>query len=376
MTGPTGPVKLAIVVPSARREGGGDVWLDGLLRHLPPLSACPLVVFDQHGELVEAASEYGCWAVAADAGELAGVLHTNPPDVTVFWSPRAQTYGSTAHRAAGAPGRTAWVQHVMPSDFWLHRNASALPTDLVLCVSSAVARLQHALYPQSPTRVLHPGVDLPDALSRETARTRLGCSTAGQLIGVVGRVEPWKGQDLAVRMLAELAVRVPATQLVLIGQQRSPMWPEFGAEVAALTHELGLADRIVFAGHIGDASALLPALDVLVCASREEGFGLAAVEAMAGGVPVVSTRCGGPEDVVEDGRTGLLVPAEDPGGLARAVERVLADDRFAADLVISARDAWRAGFTARRSAERFLGVVTDLTAAGSPEEGHKLPSPP
>lgn len=217
------------------------------------------------------------------------------------------------------------------------------------------------LYPQSPTHVLHPGIDLPDAVSRETARARLGCPMTGPmtgpLIGVVGRVEPWKGQDLAVRMLADLAARVPAVRLVLIGQQRSATWPEFGAEVAALTHELGLADRVVFAGHIGDASALLSALDVLVCASREEGFGLAAVEAMAAGVPVVSTRCGGPEDVVEDGRTGLLVPAEDPGRLAHAVERVLSDHGLAADLVIRARDAWRARFTARRSAENLLRAV-------------------
>lgn len=357
------------------------MWLDGLLRHLPQLGARPLVVFDQHGELVEAACEYGCRGVVADAGELAGVLRANPPDVTVFWSPRAQIYGSTAHRAAGAPGRTAWVQHVMPSDFWLHRDAAALPADLVLCVSSAVARLQHALYPQSPARVLHPGIDLPDPLSRETARARLRCPTAGPLIGVVGRVEPWKGQDLALRMLAQLTVRLPAAQLVLIGAQRSATWPEFGAEVAALANELELADRVVFAGHIGDASVLLPALDVLVCASREEGFGLAAVEAMAAGVPIVSTRCGGPADVVEDGRTGLLVPTEDPRGLACAAERVLSNNGLAAELVIRARDVWQERFTARRSAERFLATVTELAAAASPPEGpldgeHILPSPP
>lgn len=174
---------------------------------------------------------------------------------------------------------------------------------------------------------------------------------------------------------------MPAAQLVLIGAQRSATWPEFGAEVAALANELELADRVVFAGHIGDASVLLPALDVLVCASREEGFGLAAVEAMAAGVPIVSTRCGGPADVVEDGRTGLLVPTEDPRGLACAAERVLSNNGLAAELVIRARDAWRERFTARRAAERFLATVTELAAAVSPpveplDEEDILPSPP
>lgn len=349
------------------------MWLDGLLRHLPELGVCPLVVFEQHGELVETASAHGCRPVVADPSALAGVLRSTSPEVTVFWSPWAQLYGSAAHRAAGTPGRTAWVQHVLPSSFWLHRDASALPTDLVLCVSSAVSRLQHAFYPQSPTRVLHPGIDLPEVESRETARARLGCPATGPLIGVVGRVEPWKGQDLAVRMLAELAARAPALQLVLIGQQHSPTWPEFRAEVAALGHGLGLADRVVFAGHVDDASALLPALDVLVCASREEGFGLAAVEAMAAGVPVVSTRCGGPEDVVDDGRTGLLVPAENPVRLAYAVERVLSDHGLAADLVIRARETWRAQFTARRSAENFLRAVTDVAAEVPSAHGRKVP---
>jgi glycosyltransferase involved in cell wall biosynthesis len=366
VTASIGPVKLAIVVPSAQREGGGDMWLDGLLRHLPRLGVGPLVVFDQDGELVEAARAYGCRSVLADRDELVGVFRANRPEVTVFWSPRAQIYGSSAHRAAGAPGRTAWVQHVMPSDFWLHRDASALGTDLVLCVSSAVARVQDTLYPQDPTRVLHPGIDLPRMFSRDTARARLGCPTLGPLIGIVGRLEPWKGQDLALRMLAQLAVWVPAVRLVLIGEQRSPTWPEFGADVAALAHELELADRVVFAGHIDDAAALLSALDVLVCTSREEGFGLAVVEAMAAGVPVVSTRCGGPQDIVRDGWTGLLAPARDPDGLARATQQVLGDDGLAAGLVIRARAAWRTQFMACRSAERLLRTVGDLTHAGRP----------
>ncbi|MGH3875092.1 MAG: glycosyltransferase [Pseudonocardiaceae bacterium] len=366
MTRPREPVELAVVVPSARRAGGGDVWLDGLLRHLPRLGARPLVVFDQHGELVDAAAAYGCRPVVAGPEELAGVLRANPPGVTVFWSPRAQLYGSIAHRAAGAPGRTAWVQHVMPSDFRLHRDASAIPTDLVLCVSSAVARRQHAWYPQSPTHVLHPGVDLPDVVSRDTARAKLGCPATGPLIGVVGRIEPWKGQDLALRMLADLVARRPAVRLVLIGQQASPTWPEFGVAVTALTHELGLADRVVFAGHITDASTLLPALDVLVCSSREEGFGLAVIEAMAAGVPVVSTRCGGPDDVIEDGRSGILVQAEAPRDLGRAVERVLSDHELVVQLVTRARNTWRARFTARRSAENLLEVVTGLVTGVNP----------
>lgn len=372
-----------MVAPSARREGGGDVWLDGLLRHLPQLGLRLFVVFEGHGELVEMASAYGCrpivvWAAEGDVmvATLAGVLSECRPEVTVFWSPRAQVYGSKAHQAAGGPGRTAWVQHVLPSNFWLHRAASALPTDAVFCVSSAVERRQRELYPQYPTRVLHPGIDIDDALSREEARAWLGCTAHALLVGVVGRIEPWKGQDLAVRMLAELVTRQLDVHLVLLGQRRSSTWPEFGGEVATLARQLSIADRVTFTGPVRDLPVVLPGLDVLVCASREEGFGLAAVEAMAAGVPVVSTRCGGPEDVLEHGVTGLLVPIEDALRLADAVERMLTDHGFAAGLADRAQQAWRTRFTARRSAENFLAAIAGLTKPMTPGLGGHWPAVP
>lgn len=383
MTERVRPVELALVVPSARRHGGGDVWLDGLLRYLPRLGVPPLVVFEGAGELVGMAADYGCRPLSLEnrggdvmASALADLLRAHRPEVTVFWSPRAQVYGSKAHRAAGAPGRTAWVQHVMPSRFWLHQDASALPTDLVICVSSAVERRQCELYPLHPTRVVHPGVDACEAVPREVARARLGCAAPEFLVGVVGRIEPWKGQDIAVRMLARLAARGLDVQLVLLGERCSPSWPGFGPEVAALARGLGLMERVVFPGHVTDVPAVLPALDVLVCASREEGFGLAAVEAMAARVPVVSTRCGGPEDVIEHERTGLLVPVEDPHLLSDAVEHLLVDRGLAAGLAERAGEVWQERFTARSSAEEFLAAVTNLAGDSRHGNGPAAALPP
>ena len=332
------------------------------------------MIFEADGELVRHAASYGCDTIvlprqscSADdrasefVAPLAEILSVRRPEVTVFWSPRAQLYGSRAHQAAGCPGRTAWVQHVIPSDFWLHRDASMSPTDLVVCVSSAVQRQQRRLYPHNPTRVVHPGIDPPPAsLSQEAARARLGRDPVRPLIGLVGRVEPWKGQDLALRMLAVLAEWGVDADMILLGQRHSPTWPEFHAEVDRLIHELGLVDRVTFVGHRGDVRALASALDVLVCASREEGFGLAVLEAVASGVPVVASRCGGPEDIIEHGITGQLVPVEDPTALADAVQRVLRQPRLAARLAIEAKRVWQERFTATRSACEFRATVSDV----------------
>ncbi|MGH3886922.1 MAG: glycosyltransferase [Pseudonocardiaceae bacterium] len=374
MNAPMRPLRLAMVVPSARREGGGDIWLDQLLHQLSTPEIRPLVVFEEGGELERCAASYdchttvllkesstGCDDVSGLVAPLAGVLAAQRPDVTVFWSPRAQLYGARAHRSAGQPGRTAWVQHVMPSTFWLHRDASTLPTDLVVCVSTAVRRRQQDLYPQHPTCVVHPGVPVPQSgLSRSAARMRLRYLDSRPLIGVVGRIEPWKGQDVAVAMLSELTSHGVDAHLVLLGQQRSPTWPEFGAEVQRRIDELGLSHQVTFVGHVHDVPAVLPALDVLVCASREEGFGLAIVEAMATGIPVVTTACGGPADVIDDELTGLLVPVEDPVALAEAVRRLLQRPAFAAQLTSRARRVWQDRFTEVHSAEAFRAAVTDL----------------
>jgi glycosyltransferase involved in cell wall biosynthesis len=178
------------------------------------------------------------------------------------------------------------------------------------------------------------------------------------VIGVVGRIEPWKGQDIAVRMLARLGNK--ASALVLIGDRHSTSWPEFSCQVDALAAELNVADRVVFTGHRIDASALLRGLDVLVCASREEGFGLAVLEAAAAGVPVVATRCGGPEDMIEHEVTGLLVPPEDAAALADAVERVLASPVMAARIAGRAQLLYRERFTGDHGAARFAAALRVL----------------
>lgn len=363
---------VAMIVPSANRQGGGDIWLEQLLTHLPAEGIAPTVIFEADGELVRYAADLGLGsvilprrapgtpgAVHALSVELAEVLTQLQPDVTVCWSPRAQLYGSAAHQLAGMPGQTMWVQHVIPSRYWLHRAASSAPAGLVICVSSAVERRQRELYPRSRTRVVHPGISQPQAVrSRQEARERLACVGPGPVVGLVGRVEPWKGQDIAVRMLADLAIA--DARLVLIGERHSPTWPGFGAYLRDLARDLQVADRVLFTGHRGDASALLPAFDVLVCASREEGFGLAIIEAMAANVPIVATRCGGPQDILEHQRTGLLIAPDDPAELASAVRVILRHPDMATAMANRARSAWRERFTGRRSATVFASVLNEM----------------
>lgn len=372
MTSP--PLTALFVVPSAKRGGGGDIWLDTLLAVIGDHGVQASVAFEKDGELVRQAKLYGCDVTVLDAGSqvpkggledlvvpLAELIAARKPQVSVFWSPRAQVYGTAAHRAAGRPGRTAWVQHVLPSRFWLHQAASDEPSDRVICVSEAVRVRQEQLYPASRTVVIHPGVNAPkNSMSKSTARKTLGLDPHAALVGVIGRIEPWKGQDIAVRMLAEPLSA--ACSLALIGERHSTTWPDFTSHVEALAHNLGVADRVTFTGHVADSPSVLRALDILVCASREEGFSLVVLEAMAAGIPVVATRCGGPEDMIEHEVTGLLVPSENPSALASAIGRVLRDGMLSSQLAGRARALHAQQFTSHHAAARFADALAKLAA--------------
>jgi glycosyltransferase involved in cell wall biosynthesis len=144
------------------------------------------------------------------------------------------------------------------------------------------------------------------------------------VVGSVGNFTAKKDQATLLRAVAE----VPAADLggggdavlVLVG-----LGPLEG-ELRALARDLGIAERVVFAGSRDDVFALLPALDVFALSSRFEGLPIALLEAMASGVAPVATRVGGIPEVINDGRDGVLVDPGDPTGLAAALTRVLGDD--------------------------------------------------
>jgi glycosyltransferase involved in cell wall biosynthesis len=142
------------------------------------------------------------------------------------------------------------------------------------------------------------------------------------LIVWLGRIEREKGPDLVVRALKD----VPGAYLWMAGAGR------FEEELKALAAELGLMDRIRFLGWRNDVHSLLKAADLFVCASRFEVLGNIILEAWTHRLPVVAVRSPGPEHLIKDGVTGLLVPNEDPEAMAAAFNRLIGNRDFAKTL--------------------------------------------
>ena len=152
-------------------------------------------------------------------------------------------------------------------------------------------------------------------------RAEAGWPADALVLGFAGRLAHNKGADVLVGALAQLHGQGLPLRLVLVGDG------EERAKLQAQAQRLGIAAITRFAGRLPRSSiyGAIKGFDIAVVPSREEGFGLSALEAMAAGVPVVASRVDALQEVVVDGLTGLLCPANDPVGLADALTRLVGD---------------------------------------------------
>jgi glycosyltransferase involved in cell wall biosynthesis len=206
--------------------------------------------------------------------------------------------------------------------------------DLVLAPSDFVARRLRAQGVRRPVEVLPTGIDLDRFRpgDRSAARQALGFDAGDRLLLYVGRLDREKNLEFLLDAVAR--VRIPRVRLVLVGR---------GTQAAVLRRAaaaLGLGDRVdLRGGSLPDGlPAYYRAADAFVFASTTETQGLAVLEAMACGLPVVAVRASGIEEVVAEGVSGLLVP-EDAAAFSAATAQVLTDADLAAKLALGAREA-------------------------------------
>jgi glycosyltransferase involved in cell wall biosynthesis len=201
--------------------------------------------------------------------------------------------------------------------------------------------------PPSKVTVIYPGVDLTRFDVQETpsiVRCGLGLPDHALVIGVVARLDPVKGHADLIAALPRILQAVPTTRLVFIGD--GPAATGLRRQV----HEVGLAEQVHFFGGRRDIPRLLRALDVFVLPSRQEGLGLAIIEAMAAGLPVVATRVGGIPEVVVDGETGLLVASGNSVELADAIVYLLSNPHIRRQMGVRGRQRVEAHFTTQQTA--------------------------
>ena len=206
---------------------------------------------------------------------------------------------------------------------------------IVVAVSEPIRRtlIAHGARPTDLRRIPN-GIDhhhfRRDDGCRRRTRESLGVDDSTVVIGAVGRLEPVKRFDVLIDAVAQLR-NEPRTILVLAGDGSCR------AALEAQRDALGLGDRVRLLGHRDDVLAIHRGLDVYAQSSDSEGIPNAVLEAMAVETPVVATNVGGTPEIIDSGVHGLLVPAADPGALARAIVETLSDRDATAARVCAAR---------------------------------------
>lgn len=245
---------------------------------------------------------------------LARLLKTSPFDIIHTHLSTASLLGALAAKLAGLPS----VAHV----HGLNSAACFRYSDIVVAVSNAVKEHLCAQgMASAKIRVIHNGIDIDSftPLPLEQARLKFGYDIDHPVFGVFGRLSPEKGQRTAVEALWILLKDFPHARLILVGQGKD--LDELQTAAAAL----GIRDRVDFAGFVEDVRGLMSACDAVLVPSLKEGFGLAAVEAMALQRPVVAAITGGLPEIVEPGHTGLLFAPGDPQAAADALKSITLD---------------------------------------------------
>jgi glycosyltransferase involved in cell wall biosynthesis len=220
----------------------------------------------------------------------------------------------------------------------------------VIAITEALARftVERVGVPAAKVEVVHYGLDEPPPAWGENQPLLL--PEGARVLLAICRLTPQKGIDVAVRALAEVRREHAAAVLVVLGEG-----PEREA-LERLAADLRVADAVFLPGRTGDVAAWLARAELLVHPVRWEGFGLALLEAMLAERPVVASAVSSVPEIVADGETGRLVPANDPRALAAAISRVLANRDLARAFGAAGRARARAEFSVERMAQRTLAV--------------------
>lgn len=381
------------------KVGGGEIALVNLVRHLDRSLVFPIALLFMEGPLRERL--VGCcdthvipladsaltakkdglgwrslfqlraslsvllqiWRVVQFARKMEiDLIHTN--------SLKADIIGGIAARIAGIP--VVWhVRDRIEPDYlpkivvrvfrFLSRN---LP-DFVIANSSATLATLHlngkGAAVDANGRVVHDGCNVVSI--KDGPR---GVRTTVR-IGLVGRITPWKGQDIFIKAAALLKQKHPQAKFEIIG---APLFSEraYEADLRRLCGELNVNDMVEFAGFVENVPARIAELDIVVHASiTGEPFGQVIIEGMAEQKPVVATNGGGVPEIVQDGITGLLVPMGDALRMAEAIDYLLTHPAEATMMGVRGRERVQTHFTIQKTArmvEEVYGEVFGRPLAG------------
>jgi glycosyltransferase involved in cell wall biosynthesis len=290
-------------------------------------------------------------------------IRREKPDVVIAKGKKVARWAAFG-RAIGGGGRLVLrfgLTHELDTRRWVDR-FTWRQVDAGIIAAEGAARwyVENGFGPASKMHVLWKGVDLrrfehPEG-TRAAVRAALGLAPDAIAACMVGRLAWEKGIDVLFEAARTVVERAPTVRLFVVGGGRD------AEAVAAAARTPALRGAVTVLGQRDDVPALLAGMDIAVQSSRREVMAQATLEAMAAGLPVVSTRTMGADEAIEDGRSGILVPVGDPRALAAAIVALTNDPARRAAMGRAARARILEHFTATQALDRCDAILRRVAA--------------
>lgn len=376
--------RVLLLLPVAERGGAESLWLELLGRYDRQRMSLS-VVFLRDGPFVEEVKRLGVETFLhpiTRLGDPVNYSRTVREIMKISQKTRAEVIFSSLGYGHVYGGMAAWLRK-QPSLWWQHgiatpnniidRWASRIPAKLVIASSEAAATAHRRAFmtKSEKVRVIYPGVDVerfatPDAASALDLRRQWGIEPTSPIVTTIGRLEPGKGQDDFLRAARIVIQTCRNVKFLVVGSEMFGMNRGYKDELQRMSVDLGIQSNVVFTGFRRDIPEVLAVSDIVVQpALYPESFGLVLVEAAAAGRPVIATDVGGPREVIDHGRTGLLLPPGEPERLARAICDLLNNPDRRREMGFAAARRARERFDIRRTVDEIHNVIEEIARAPS-----------
>lgn len=254
-------------------------------------------------------------------------------------------------------------EHFSRTSLFINRTFSRLAaTHVVLNSQASLDAWHESGGRRENVSIIYPGPDIgvADAELRESKeiqelREKFSPDSL-PLVGVFGRLSPWKGQDIFIKALT----RVHNARGIIVGGALFGE-EEYERKIKNLAHESGMESRIHFAGHRNDVLQMMAACDVVVhCSTAPEPFGRVIVEAMLAGTPVIASDAGGAKEIIRHGETGMLTPIGNDKALADAIAYYLDNPERAKQIANKARVSAMQNFSSESANRKFQSIFQNI----------------
>lgn len=332
-------VRVSYVITLLDKMGGAEKNLCDLVTNLDRDRFFPYVLAFTGGQLTEQLARAGVPVIVNNVTKILSLdalrkgvlfyrfLKKEKIDIVVTYHHDADIWGGLIARLSGVPvviaSRRDMGYQLQAKHILYYRLFHCIYSKFI-AVSEAVKKIvaQREWIPFDKIQVIYNGLDISLYEKDNDAagiRKELGIPASAPVVGMVASFRPVKGQMYLVEAAPEVVAACPDVKFMLAGYNNTDYFLQVKERIAAL----GLEENFIFLGNRSDIPKLLQVFDIFVISSEQEGFSNAIIEAMAAGLPVVASNCGGNPEAVEDHVTGLLFPARDHSALAAALKKLV-----------------------------------------------------